>query len=135
MAGYITLGIVVLGLFIEITPVKVNPISWLGKHFNKDMDDKIKDMQKTYQQNHKEIVDKLDSTNERIDMNDIADIRTRIASIATIIKQGGTITEDQFNCVFKDIDKWNEYHKKYPNLNGIVNVSIEIITEEYKKIR
>lgn len=133
MAGYITLGIIILGTLVEITPVKINPISWFGRHFNRDIDDKLKNFQDTYNQNHEEVVTKLNETNERIDMNDIADIRTRIASIATIIKTGGEITEDQFNCVFKDIDKWNKYHEKYPDLNGIVNVSIEIIKEAYKR--
>lgn len=140
MAGYITLGVVILGMIVEITPVKINPISWIGKHFNKNIDDKLKEMQKTYEKNQEEILNKLnetnlriDGTNERIDGTDIADIRTRIATIATIIKNGGLVTDDQYNCVFKDIDTWGKYHQKYPDLNGIVNISIEIIQEEYKK--
>lgn len=133
MAGYITLGILVLGMLIEITPIKINPLSWIGKHLNREINDKVNNLKETYEKNHQEIVNKLNDTNTRIDKNDIANIRTRIASVATIIKQGGDITEDQFNCIFKDIDKWVEYHNKYPNLNGIVNVSIEIIKEVYKK--
>lgn len=114
MSGYITVGIIVFCMLIEITPIKINPIAWLGKMLNKHTNDK------------------LDNLEIKVDKIDIETLRNRIASTATLIKNGGKLTEDQFKVIFKDIDKWNSYHSKYPDLNGIVNVSIEIIKEAYK---
>lgn len=142
MAGYITLGVLILGMVVEITPIKINPISWFGKHFNRDIDNKLKVFQEEYNKNHQEVLNKIeetnkriDSTNTRIDENDIASVRTRIASIGTIVKSGGELTDDQFKCAFKDIDTWAKYHKIYPELNGIINASIEMIKDSYKSIK
>lgn len=115
MASYITIGIIVLGMIIEVTPVKINPISWLGKHFNKATNDK------------------LDKLEELVDINDIDAVRSRIVANDKLLVMGEKFTEDQWNCLYKDILKWNKYHEKYPDLNGIIKLTIEHIDECYKK--
>lgn len=79
------------------------------------------------------IEDKINKVDTKVDMTDIGMLKSRISSTATLIKNGGKMTEDQYNVIFDDIDKWRKYHTVYPDLNGKVNVSIEIIEDAYKK--
>lgn len=115
MASYITLGIIIFVMLVEITPIKINPISWLGKKLNKD------------------IMDKLHYLEAKVDMNDVDTIRNRILANETLIRKGEHLKLYQYKSIFKDIDKWREYHIKYPELNGIIDVAIENIIEAYKK--
>lgn len=114
MAEYITLVIFVIGLFVEIAPIKINPISKLGKLLNKEMMRKLEDLEKT------------------VDNNDIDTVRSRILANEVLLRKGETFTRYQWASLYKDIDKWSEYHKKYPELNGIIKVAIENINEYYK---
>ena len=41
---YIFQIIVVIGIFVEITPIKINPISWLGKIIFRPIRDDMKQM-------------------------------------------------------------------------------------------
>lgn len=122
MEQYITIGIVVFAMLVEITPVKINPISWLGEIFNKKLSKKIDNMQ-----------NRITELAESQDFMEIDMIRHRILAIDTLIRKGEKLKRYQYESVFKDIDKWKEYHKKYPTLNGIIDVAIENIKEAFKK--
>lgn len=115
MAGYVTLAVFILGMVIEITPVKINPISWLGKHFNKTTNDK------------------LDKLEQIVDCNDIDTVRSRIIANDKLLCSGEVFSQDQWNSLYKDIEKWDKYHEKYPDLNGIIKITIEHIEECYKE--
>lgn len=114
MAEYVTLAILVIGIFIEITPIKLNPISSLGKLLNKTTLDKLNDLEKT------------------VDYNDIDTVRSRILANDSLLCKGEIFTQDQWNCLDKDIQKWNKYHEKYKDLNGIIKLTIEHIEQCYK---
>lgn len=115
MASYVTLGIVVFMMLVEITPIKFNPISWLGKKLNKD------------------IMVKLHYLEAKVDMNDVDTIRNRILANETLIRKGEHLKLYQYQSIFKDIDKWRAYHEDYPELNGMIDVAIDNIIEAYKK--
>lgn len=115
MAGYVTLALLILGMLVEITPVKINPISWLGKQFNKTINEKL---------------DKLEKT---VDYNDIDTVRNRIIANDKLLSAGENFTEDQWNSLYKDVRKWDKYHEKYNDLNGIIKLTIEHIDKCYKE--
>lgn len=115
MAGYITIGIVVFCMLVEITPIKINPIACLGKMLNKHTNDKLDNLEKI------------------VDNNDIDTVRSRILANDKLLAMGEIFKEDEWNSLYKDIEKWNKYHEKYPNLNGIIRLTIEHIEECYKK--
>lgn len=115
MKDYITLILFVLGIFVEIAPIKINPISALGKLFTKDLNNKLSDIEKN------------------VDYNDIDAVRSRILANDTLLAKGEVFTQDQWNCLYKDIEKWKRYHQKYEDLNGIIKLTIEHIEECYKQ--
>lgn len=87
----------------------------LSKFFHGDLDKKLDDLQKT------------------VDSNDIDVVRNRIIANEGMLKGGMKFERHQWESLYKDIDKWNNYHEKYPDLNGIIKVAIENIDEFYKK--
>lgn len=122
MTEYITIGIIVFCLLIEITPIKINPISWLGKILNKEITDKVDTLKKD-----------INDLTTIVDKNDIDALRSRILADDMLVRNGGKITLYQYQSMFKDINKWKMYHEKYPELNGMINMAIENIEEAYKK--
>lgn len=109
-----------LGVVIEITPIKFSPIKWLGNKFNADITKSINELKKT------------------VDDNDIDTIRHRIASFENLCRMDvnhNQIQKHQYIAIFKDIDKWDKYHIKYPFLNGELKAAIENIEESYKKAK
>lgn len=121
IAGYITLGLVLLGMIVEITPVKISPLAYIGKKLNKTLNDKIDTMNT-----------KVDNLEAHVDMIEIDTIRNRILSYDALIRKGEHMKRYQYESIFKDIDKWVLFHKLYPELNGMIDVAIENIREAYK---
>lgn len=115
MSGYVTIGIIVFCMLIEITPIKINPIACLGKMLNKHTNDKLDNLEKI------------------VDNNDIDTVRSRILANDKLLAMGETFREDEWNSLYKDIEKWNKYHEKYPDLNGIIKLTIEHIDKCYKE--
>ena len=100
---------------IELAPIKFSVLSWLGNRL------------------HRDLYAKLDTLDKKIDQSDIDTIRNRILEYDARVRKGEHFKQYQYKNVFKDIDKWNQYHTKYPDLNGMIDVAIENITEHYKE--
>lgn len=115
ITGYITTAIIVLGMFIEIVPVKFSPLNWLGSRLHRDLNEK------------------MDNLETHIDDIEIDAIRNRILSYDALIRKGEHLKQYQYKSIFCDIDKWVQFHKKYPELNGMIDVAIENIKEAYKR--
>lgn len=115
ITGYITTAILILGMFVEIVPVKFSPLNWIGNRLHRDLNSKI------------------DTLETHVDQIEIDTIRNRILSYDALIRKGEHLKHYQYKACFVDIDKWVAFHKKYPELNGMIDVAIENIKEAYKK--
>lgn len=114
ITGYVTVGLLVLGMLVEITPIKLSPLNYIGKHLNKSTNDR------------------LDRLEKKVDWNDIDTIRNRIIANEALLRKGEVFTEKQWENVYKDINKWINYHDTYKDLNGFLKVVIENIDTHYK---
>ena len=114
ITGYVTVGLLVLGMLVEITPIKLSPLNYIGKHLNKSTNDR------------------LDRLEKKVDWNDIDTIRNRIIANEALLRKGEIFTEKQWENVYKDINKWINYHDTYKDLNGFLKVVIENIDTHYK---
>ena len=114
ITGYITTAIIVLGMFIEIVPVKISPLAWLGKRLNKSTNDR------------------LDKLEKKVEDNDIDTIRNRILASEALLRKGEIFTEKQWENLYQDITKWSMYHETHKELNGFLKVVIENINVYYK---
>lgn len=110
----------ILGITVEVIPIKFSPIKWVGNKLNGDIKKSVEEL--------KEVVDN----------NDIDTIRYRISSFDNLCRLDKTHTQiqkHQYVTIFKYIDKWNNYHEKYTHLNGELKLAIKNIEECYKKAK
>lgn len=104
IVGRIAGVIAVLSIFIEITPVKINPISalmrWIGKQTNKELMDKVST---------------LETKVGALEKSDVVDCRVRILTLADEIRRGVRHSEETFDQVLSDIDTYERYCKEHPD--------------------
>lgn len=104
--------IAVASIFIEITPIKINPVShilkWIGKQLNKELTDKISQMEK-----------KVDS----LERADVVSCRVRILRFADEIRKGDRHSHEMFDQVLSDIDTYDRYCDCHPDFKNNKTVS------------
>ena len=114
----------VLGVVVEITPIKFSPLKWIGNKINGDIKKELQEVKKD--------IKKLEYD---ADQRDIGTLRNRISSFENLCRldvEHTQLKQHQYVTAFKDIDKWNEYHNKYKDLNGELKIAIENIEQAYK---
>lgn len=123
--GYTVEILGLLGVVIEITPIKFSPLKWIGNRLNGGIKKELDTVKKN-----------LEQLQYDVDHNDIGTIRNRISNFDCLCRldiKYNQIEQHQYVAVFKDINKWEKYHEKYEDLNGELKIAIENINEHYKK--
>lgn len=104
IVGRIAGVIAVLSIFIEITPVKINPVSallrWVGKQINKELMDKV---------------NTLENKVGALEKSDVIDCRVRILTFADEIRRGVRHSRETFDQVLSDIDTYERYCTEHPD--------------------
>jgi hypothetical protein len=102
-----------LSIFIEWTPLKLNPIGWLGKRFNKHIEDKVDVIQS-------ELVAHM--ANE---------YRTRILKFQNECIRRRKHTKEEFDSVLRVCTKYEALIRKYKLENGECEMAMEYIRRVY----
>ena len=104
IVGGIAGVIAALSIFIEITPVKINPISallrWVGKQINKELMDKV---------------NTLETKVGALEKSDVINCRVRILTFADEIRRGMRHSKETFDQVLSDIDTYERYCTDHPD--------------------
>lgn len=122
---YWLLLISILAVFVEVTPIKINPLSTLGRFVGNLL-------------GIKEINEKISNLETRIDWNDIYIVKHRIIDFDIRVRKdvnNDMIERYEYKAIFKDIQKWIDYHKKYEDLNGEIDIAIDNVKEAFKKAK
>lgn len=120
---------------VQITPIKVNPWSAvgkiirngmraIGKSMNKDVMDKLESVQKEL----KDLGEKHNKLERRMDKDDADECRTRILRFADELRRDVKHSEEFFNQILDDISDYERYcaeHSEYKNSKA-VNAIAEI---------
>lgn len=116
--------ILFVGIFIEITPVKINPLSfiikWIGDCFNRDTRDKLHSISL-----------QLDDVSNRIDKIEINDMRTTILDFANSSMNNRKHTKEEFEHI---IDLYTSYEKIIGDRgmkNGRIDLAYQYISDLY----
>lgn len=123
VVGWIAGVIAVVSIFIEITPVKINPIShilrWIGKQINKDLMEKVS---------------VLETNVRKLEQSDVIDCRFRILSFADEIRRGVKHSKETFDQVLSDIDAYEHYCAGHPDFMNNKTVAAKAkILDMYSK--
>lgn len=118
IVGRIAGVIAALSIFIEITPVKISPISallrWVGKQINKELMDKV---------------NTLETKVGALEKSDVINCRVRILTFADEIRRGMRHSKETFDQVLSDIDTYERYCTEHPDFmnNKTVAAKAKII--------
>lgn len=123
------LGIIAfLSLFIEISPIKLNPISailnWIGQRTNKELYDKVDELEKKVDeiQSRQEDAEALEEEREAVNC------RIRILQFSDELRRHIRHSQESFDQVLSDIDNYEKYcdsHPKFKN-NKTINAKERI---------
>ena len=140
-----------LGIFIEIVPIKIKPISWLMDKFFKPirdemtkMEDKISkdidavkeelkseiDQLRSQQMQEKTQIDKL---LESLEMTEISRLRWEIMEFANSLKNNQLHTRNEYLHIKDDNRKYHALIDKYGLTNGIIDDAVEQIDNHYEQ--
>ncbi|MEG1593223.1 MAG: hypothetical protein RR350_02350 [Oscillibacter sp.] len=118
---------VLLSVFVEISPVKFNPIStflkWMGKKMNGEVIEKVDQLEK-------EVTDLQASSAEQATVS----CRARILRFGDEILHGVRHSKDHFDQTLRDVDTYESYCTDHPDFkNNITGITTEKIKDTYKK--
>lgn len=127
LGKYWGLGLTILGALgfvVEITPIKVYPLRWLGNRLNGDLRAEIKEVK------NNTITNAL-----AIDTIRMKDLRTRIIDFADKVSKGFCFSQQNFDDIFEAYDEYEELIKKHNFSNGKIEQDMEIIKNKYHHCR
>lgn len=128
--------LLLLMTIVQITPMKVNPWSWvarllqkgmkaMGRAFNADTMkqlEEIKENQTEIRTNQTEIQRKLEEHIETDDIRHADGLRVAILKFNLELIRGIKHTHEDFSEVLRQIDEYEQYcraHEKYPNSKAV----------------
>ena len=126
--------IVLLSVFIEITPLKINPVSaflnWIGARTNKNILVKFESMEKDVSGLKKEV----DSIRASEDERDAETRRVRILEFADEVAHSRGHSKERYTQVLHDIDVYDKYCDTHPHFKNSQTVGArKLILKAYDK--
>lgn len=120
----------VLGYFVEISKIKINPLSALGKLFNSELIRRVDSVDKEISRINTKITDIQDKQEE----SEIKSARMRIQRFADEMYGDVRHSKEHFELILMDITSYNNYCDTHPGfINEKTRVAQEIITDRYEK--
>ena len=105
--------------FIEVSKIKLNPWSAIGKLFGKFLGITA-------------ISNKLDALEKKVDENQATTIRVRILRFENELQEGWVASKDSWDQVMDDIRRYELYTQTHPEFkNNITAASVKHLTKTY----
>lgn len=117
----------VLMTLIQITPIKVNPWTWLGRTIGRAINGEVLDRVDTLANDVRELKDE--------DAEQWASLsRSHILRFGDELLHGVPHSKEHFDQILLDISKYEAYCDEHPNYkNNIANATIKQIKNTYQK--
>lgn len=117
---------VIASIFIQISPIKWNPITsfitWFGKLITKDISDKLDDL-----------TDNVEAIQGQVNENEKDRIRWEILDFANSCRNGRKHTKDEFQHIIALNDKYKKLLELTGDKNGVFEVEYEYIQKLYQE--
>jgi len=128
LAGEIAAIIVALSVVVEITPIKLNPWSWIarkiGKAINHDVIEKVDQLEK-----------KVNRVGDALDEKSAKDARTKILNFGDelIYNPERKHSKDKFDEVVANITEYEQYCSEHPDFkNHMTEATTKLILSTYE---
>ena len=122
---------VFVSIFIEISPIQMNPLSslckWIGNNINKDIKDKLSQT-KLIMDNMQSQLNKIQEQQDRLEVNDM---RSQILDFSNSAMNGRRHTQEEFDHIISVHTDYEKLIKSRNLTNGKVELAIEYIKDLY----
>ncbi len=119
---------------VQVTPIKINPWSAVARGIGKAMNRDILDKLDTVETDVKNLKEKHDNLENRMDKDDADSCRTRILRFADELRRGVEHSEEFFNQILDDISDYERYCSEHPEYKNSKAVNaIAKIDKVYQK--
>ena len=129
---------IIIALIQAVATIIVAIFTFFTNHKIQSIKKVKEELREELKAQHEETLQKIADLEEITDNNDIDTVRNRIVAFDQLCRLDvnyDSIKKYQYDTVYKDTDKWEQYHIKYPNLNGEIDMAIENINEHFKKAK
>lgn len=129
--------VVALMSIIQVVPIQINPWSWIGKVFCRDLLNKLEEMEKRIKKVEEGVElanDKCDKYEDRRDEDRVVLTRIRILRFNDELLRMHKHSHETFAQVLKDVTYYEQYckdHEDFPNAQAVE--AIANIRRCYKK--
>jgi hypothetical protein len=119
---------VIVLTFIQVSPIKVNPWSWLakriGKAINGEVLSKVGSLEKEVSTLRKDMTEQA-----------VVTCRVRILRFGDELMQGTHHSKDCFDQTLRDIDAYEKYCREHPDFqNNVTCITVQHIKDVYNKL-
>lgn len=126
IGDHIVAILLVLSVFIQIAPIKINPwsslVKWIGKTLNSHLELEVSKLNQA-----------IERINHDIDQNEKDRIRWEILDFASGCREGRLHTKDEFQHVITLNDKYKKLLAKTNDTNGVFDEEYKYIQDIYHK--
>jgi len=140
---YILTGAIITSL-VQIAPIKINPLSWLGKLIQKafhwigklmlaELLQRLGEIEKKFETKCNDLSDSVKIVQEENDRRRIIEIRWHIINFSDMLKHT-EYEKDAYEHILDDLHpEYMELLDRYGLKNGKVDRAMELINESYEK--
>lgn len=127
LCGRIAIVFVAVSAFIQISPIKFNPWSWIGKRIGRGINGEL-------MESLKGIRTEVDDIRSDMSRDRAENQRTKIIRFGSEIRLRQKHTKDYFDEIMNDITEYELYCEQNPDFrNNITEATSQIIKETYKR--
>lgn len=110
----------VFGVVIEVTPIKVSPLKWIGRRLNSELREDVKILKKEVDDLKKEQIQK-----------NIEQKRKIILDFANSLRQDKKHTVEEYENIIRVIDDYMIMCEKHNIKNGYIDIQSKYINDTY----
>lgn len=104
---------------VEITPIKINPLSWLLKWVGSKVNG--------------EMIKRIEKLETNVDTNEMDRIRWEVLDFANSCRNGRRHTQDEFEHIITLVKKYEGLLEKCGKENGVFEMEYKYIVKLYEK--
>ena len=105
---------------LEVTPIKVSPLAWIGRRLNSDLKEDVKNLEK-----------RISDMEQKQIQKDIEAKRKLILDFANSLRQDKKHTVEEYENVIRTIDDYILLCEKYKIKNGYITIQAKYINDTY----
>ena len=120
---------------IQITPIKINPWSWLGKQIGKIINDEVIEDLNIVKDKLNNVIDEQAKLKDEFEERKALTCRVRILNFGDRILTGSAVSKESYYQIFEDMDFYDKYCREHPDfINHKTTSTTSLITNSFQNL-